>query len=153
MALYLFTQMVVTDEFYPVIPTSLQSRDVLTRKYGVFEWLHAEYVRLAERDRDLTLEEAEKLGPEALARICQLREQIGYKPDPSRAFCSARLDFDVEQRVDSLFHREWVDAFMEGELDSIAQSCHWTANTGTMQRLWNRNNYDRRMMGRTRHFA
>jgi hypothetical protein len=102
-------------------PLSTVDRILLARKCGVSEWLHSEYVRLVERDQDLTLEEAEKLGPETLSRICRIRECIGNAPAPGAA-PFIRVDYAVEPKVEEIFGRELADAQIAGELVYISQN-------------------------------
>jgi len=50
-------------------------RVLRARSYGVSEWLYAGLVDLGKRQEDITLEEAERLGLDMTARLCQVREK------------------------------------------------------------------------------
>jgi hypothetical protein len=86
---------------------SIVDRICLARMYGVSEWLHSEYVRLAERDEDITVEEAERLGLDTTAGICDMREKIGNLDPYNQA---AHGYTDVGEKVDEIFINELAAA-------------------------------------------
>jgi hypothetical protein len=88
---------------------SIVDRICLARTYGVSEWLHSEYVRLAERDEDITVEEAERLGLDTVAKICNMREKIGNPGHYNRGPLIHML-----VKIDEIFVNELAAARADG---------------------------------------
>jgi hypothetical protein len=90
-------------------PLPIVERIILARGHGVSEWLVAAYSELVERNEDITIEEAERLGEETTVHLCRVRETavggsgIGFNTMPSR-------------RVQKLFEEELRLAEANGEL-------------------------------------
>jgi hypothetical protein len=79
-------------------------RILLAQSYGISEWLFSGYADLARRSDDITVAEAERLGLEATARICHVREKLRLHLGSG----------SVEKIVDTNFERE---------LDGVRRAC------------------------------
>ena len=96
-------------------------RILLARSYGVSEWLYAGLVDLGKRREDITLEEAEKLGLETTARLCQVREKLRtgqFAPNPviRQPF---GFGFSKPAPDPSMLAAREIDTFFEEELKGV----------------------------------
>ena len=103
-------------------------RILLARSYGVSEWLYAGLVDLGKRREDITLEEAEKLGLETTARLCQVREKLRtgqFAPNPvirqpfGFGFSKPAPDPSILAPDPSILAAREIDTFFEGELKGV----------------------------------
>lgn len=84
-------------------------RVILARTYGVAKWLRSAYLELAEREKSITFEEAERLGLESTIGICRVRGELleSYRQKVRNHGMYCTVDF--ARAVDERFEKELSD--------------------------------------------
>ena len=92
-------------------------RILLGQAYGVKDWLLSGYKALAEREATISGQEGQRLGPNTVARLCEVREagiKASFRPalslSKSRAkFKVGKSKYDYASHIRSLFSQELAD--------------------------------------------
>jgi intein-encoded DNA endonuclease-like protein len=106
-------------------------RILVGQAYGVKDWLLSGYKALAEREATISGQEGQRLGPNTVARLCEVREtgiKASFRLSQSRAkvyFKVGKSKYDYASHIRSLFSKELAEADVNGFNAILGTALEW----------------------------